>query len=134
MALSYNLGYQESISVHPTRVKASDFCWQTILDFPQHLRMTHIFYILSFCPTTLCKVQQRTTGPHPRWPVSDPTHHIWSSPDHHSQSIKSIVIKILCGFVMKLISIIIALVILHILSTGSPVATTLLRNRLKMLN
>ena len=24
--------------------KASDFCWQTILDFPQHLRMTHIYY------------------------------------------------------------------------------------------
>ena len=23
-------------------LKASDFCWQTILDFPQHLRMTHI--------------------------------------------------------------------------------------------
>ena len=25
-----------------TIVQASDYSWQTILDFPQHLRMTHI--------------------------------------------------------------------------------------------
>ena len=37
MALSYNLGYHFSASY-----KASDFCWQTILDFPQHLRMTRL--------------------------------------------------------------------------------------------
>ena len=46
MALSYNLGYQESISVHPTRRR------QTRLDFPQHLRMTHIYSHHSyFCLT-----------------------------------------------------------------------------------
>ena len=40
MTLSYNLAYQEIILVHPT--DPSDFCWQTILYFLEHLRMSHI--------------------------------------------------------------------------------------------
>ena len=46
MALSYNLAYQEIISVHPTR---QDFCWQTILYFLQHLRMSRIDICLWGC-------------------------------------------------------------------------------------
>ena len=37
MALSYNFGKHFSASY-----KASDFCWQNRLDFPQHLRMSHM--------------------------------------------------------------------------------------------
>ena len=40
MALSYNLGYQESISVHPTCRQI--FAGKPYSTFPQHLRMTHI--------------------------------------------------------------------------------------------
>ena len=65
MTLSYNLAYQETILVHPTS-KASDFCWQTILEFPQHLRMTHIYFEskgfhlwnLLLCMNKLCLVGQ----------------------------------------------------------------------------
>ena len=38
MALNYNFAYQEYFSAS---YKASDFCWQTRLDFPQHLTMSH---------------------------------------------------------------------------------------------
>ena len=41
MALSYNLGYQEIISVHRTRRQIFAGKPSTILDFPQHLRMSH---------------------------------------------------------------------------------------------
>ena len=39
MTLSYNLAIQEIIYAS---YKASDFCWQTILYFLEHLRMSHI--------------------------------------------------------------------------------------------
>ena len=41
MALSYNLGYQESISVHPTRRQIS--AGKPDSTFPQHLTMSPIY-------------------------------------------------------------------------------------------
>ena len=49
MALSYNLAYQEIISVHPTRCQ--NFCWQNRLVFLEHLTMSHLLF------TLLCTIQ-----------------------------------------------------------------------------
>ena len=43
MAISYNFSLSGKHFI--ASYKASDFCWQTILDFPQHLRMTHTKFL-----------------------------------------------------------------------------------------